>query len=91
MDSSVSRERRNLVSARVPSYFNWPLPISDCGPEHILTRGFVVCRFSAGEFEGPALRLGLDLLLASFHIHCLFVIPPFDIVQPEILIASRNN
>ena len=25
MDWSVSRERRNLVSARVPSHFNWPL------------------------------------------------------------------
>jgi len=27
MDSSVSRERRNVVSARVPSHFNWPLPL----------------------------------------------------------------
>jgi len=26
MDPSVSRERRNLVSARVPSRFNWPVP-----------------------------------------------------------------
>ena len=26
MDSSVSRERRSLVSARVTSHFNWPLP-----------------------------------------------------------------
>jgi len=26
MDSSVLRERRNLVSARVPSHFNWPFP-----------------------------------------------------------------
>ena len=26
MDSSVSRERRNLFPARVPSHFNWPLP-----------------------------------------------------------------
>ena len=25
MDSSVSPERRNLVSARVASHFNWPL------------------------------------------------------------------
>ena len=25
MDWSVSPERRNLVSARVPSHFNWPL------------------------------------------------------------------
>jgi hypothetical protein len=28
MDSSVSPERRNLVSARVPSHFNWPLPVT---------------------------------------------------------------
>ena len=25
MDSSASRERRNLASERVPSHFNWPL------------------------------------------------------------------
>jgi hypothetical protein len=31
MDWSVSRERRNLVSVRVPSRFNWPLPK---GAEH---------------------------------------------------------
>ena len=27
MDLSVSHERRNLVSARVPSHFNWPVLI----------------------------------------------------------------
>ena len=31
MDSSVSRERRNLVSARVPSHFNWPLHVATAG------------------------------------------------------------
>ena len=30
MDSSVSPERRNLFSARVPSHFNWPIvPVID--------------------------------------------------------------
>ena len=40
MDWSVSRERRNLVSARVPSHFNCPLP-TVC--HHISTVLYLLC------------------------------------------------
>ena len=44
---SVSRERRNLVSARVPSHFNWPL-------KHILTKKTVTSQQRYG-FSGSYL------------------------------------